>query len=27
VKLVGDGVEYQMPEGFSKRLYEKIKNQ
>jgi anti-sigma factor (TIGR02949 family) len=26
VKLVGDGVEYQMPEGFSKRLYEKIKN-
>jgi anti-sigma factor (TIGR02949 family) len=26
VKLVGDGVEYQMPEGFSQRLYEKIKN-
>jgi len=26
VKLVGDGVEYQMPEGFSKRLYSKIKN-
>ena len=25
VKLVGDGVEYQMPEGFSKRLYDKIK--
>jgi anti-sigma factor (TIGR02949 family) len=25
VKLVGDGVEYQMPEGFSKRLYAKIK--
>ena len=27
VKLVADGVEYQMPEGFSKRLYDKIKNQ
>jgi anti-sigma factor (TIGR02949 family) len=26
VKLVADGVEYQMPEGFSQRLYEKIKN-
>ena len=26
VKLVGDGVEYQMPEGFSKRLYDKIKD-
>ena len=26
VKLVGDGVEYQMPEGFSQRLYKKIKN-
>ena len=26
VKLVGDGVEYQVPEGFSKRLYEKIRN-
>jgi len=25
VKLVGDGIEYQMPAGFSKRLYEKIK--
>jgi anti-sigma factor RsiW len=25
VKLVGDGVEYQMPEGFSQRLYDKIK--
>ena len=25
VKLVADGVEYQMPEGFSKRLYSKIK--
>ena len=26
VKLVGDGVEYDMPEGFSQRLYSKIKN-
>ena len=26
VKLVGDGVEYQMPEGFSQRLYYKIKS-
>ena len=26
VKLVADGVEYQMPEGFSQRLYEKIKS-
>jgi anti-sigma factor (TIGR02949 family) len=25
VKLVGDGVEYPVPEGFSKRLYAKIK--
>jgi anti-sigma factor RsiW len=25
VKLVGDGVEYEVPEGFSKRLYDKIK--
>jgi hypothetical protein len=25
VKLVADGVEYQMPEGFSRRLYDKIK--
>jgi len=25
VKLVADGVEYDLPEGFSKRLYEKIK--
>jgi len=25
VKLVGDGVEYQMPEGFSQRLYDKVK--
>ena len=26
VRLVGDGVEYRVPEGFSQRLYEKIKN-
>jgi len=26
VKLVADGVEYPVPEGFSKRLYSKIKN-
>jgi len=26
VKLIGDGIEYQVPEGFSKRLYDKIKN-
>jgi anti-sigma factor (TIGR02949 family) len=25
VKLVGDGIEYQMPAGFSKRLHDKIK--
>ena len=25
VKLVGDGIEYQMPAGFSKRLYDKIR--
>lgn len=25
VKLVGDGVEYKMPEGFSRRLYDQIK--
>jgi anti-sigma factor RsiW len=25
VKLVAGGVEYDLPEGFSKRLYEKIK--
>jgi anti-sigma factor RsiW len=25
VKLVGDGVEYEMPDGFSQRLYEKIR--
>jgi Putative zinc-finger len=26
VKLVGDGVEYQLPAGFSERLYNKIKD-
>lgn len=26
VKLVADGVEYRMPEGFSRRLYDKIRN-
>lgn len=26
VKLIGDGVEYQVPEGFSKRLYNRIKD-
>jgi anti-sigma factor RsiW len=26
VKLVADGVEYDLPEGFSQRLYTKIKN-
>jgi hypothetical protein len=26
VKLVGDGVEYEMPAGFSSRLQEKIRN-
>jgi anti-sigma factor RsiW len=26
VKLVADGVEYSMPEGFSKRLYGRIKS-
>lgn len=26
VRLVGDGVEYSLPDGFSKRLYEKIKS-
>ena len=26
VKLVADGVEYSVPEGFSKRLYDKIKS-
>lgn len=25
IKLVADGVEYPMPPGFSKRLYDKIK--
>jgi len=27
VKLVTDGVEYPMPDGFSQRLYNKIKDQ
>jgi anti-sigma factor RsiW len=26
VKLVGDGVEYELPSGFSDRLYKKIKD-
>ena len=26
VKLVADGVEYNMPDGFSRRLYDKIKD-
>jgi hypothetical protein len=26
VKLVGDGIEYLVPEGFSRRLYNKIKS-
>ena len=26
VKLVGDGVEYELPEGFSQRLYSKLKD-
>jgi hypothetical protein len=26
IGLVGDGTMFQMPEGFSKRLYEKIRN-
>jgi len=26
VKLVGDGVEYELPPGFSQRLYKKIKD-
>jgi anti-sigma factor (TIGR02949 family) len=25
-KLVAEGLEYEMPEGFSKRLYDKIKD-
>ena len=25
VKLVADGIEYQMPEGFGRRLFDKIK--
>jgi anti-sigma factor RsiW len=26
VKLVGDGIEYELPAGFSERLYNKIKD-
>jgi hypothetical protein len=26
VKLVADGVEYKMPDGFNRRLYDKIKD-
>lgn len=26
VKLVGDGVEYRVPEGFGKRLYSKVRD-
>lgn len=26
VKLVADGVEYELPDGFSQRLYDKLKN-
>ena len=26
VKLVGDGMEYKLPEGFSRRLYDRIKD-
>jgi anti-sigma factor RsiW len=26
VKLVADGVEYELPSGFSERIYNKIKN-
>ncbi len=26
VKLVADGIEYELPEGFSQRLYSKIKD-
>jgi hypothetical protein len=26
VKLVGDGMEYEVPEGFSRRLYDRIKD-
>jgi hypothetical protein len=26
VKLVADGVEYALPEGFSQRLYNKLKD-
>jgi Putative zinc-finger len=27
VKLVGDGIEYELPEGFGQRLYSKLKEQ
>ena len=27
VKLIGDGVEFELPEGFSQRLYNRIKGQ
>ena len=27
VKLVGDGIEYELPEGFGQRLYSKLKDQ
>ncbi len=26
IKLVGDGVEYHMPDGFSRRLHDRIKS-
>jgi hypothetical protein len=26
VKLVGDGMEYKVPAGFSRRLYDRIKD-
>lgn len=27
VKLIADGVEYELPQGFSQRLYRKIQNE
>jgi hypothetical protein len=27
VKLVGDGIEYELPEGFGQRLYRRLKDQ
>jgi hypothetical protein len=27
VKLIGDGIEYELPHGFSQRLYHRIKEQ